>query len=124
MLALVLLLAACGAPAAPEGMVIQRQQIDQLTIELALPARPLVSSEQPAIVTLADARGPVDGAEVWLELIMPSMDMSTNQPDAIGQQAGRYRSTVLFTMVGAWNLDVHAVVAGQEYVARFYTETH
>lgn len=121
-----LILSACGETLAP-GIVgktiTQQQQVDTLTIRVDLPARIPAATEQEVVVTLTDGHGPINGATVWLALIMPSMDMSTNEPDAQAESGGRYRSKVLFTMVGSWNLDVHAVLGDQEYVAHFHAQS-
>ena len=120
LLALALLLAACGGPGAPANRVTRQQQLGRLAVGVTLPDPAQLASEQEVLVTLADAAGqPVDGAEVWLALIMPTMQMSPNEPDALAEGGGRYRARALFTMAGTWNLEVHATVAGQEYVARF-----
>jgi len=127
LLALALLLAALsgcgGAQAGAAKIVTQQQQIDQITIGLAAPERSPLLTEQELEVTLSDARGPIDGAEVWLGLIMPTMQMTPNEPDAVGAGQGRYRAKALFTMAGTWNLEIHATIKGQEYVARFHAQT-
>mgnify|MGYP000850505086 CR=1 FL=1 len=119
-----LLLAACGGQSQPARLATQRQLIDQVSISVTMPEVAQVASEQAVLVTLADAAGqPIDGAEVWLALIMPTMQMSPNEPDAQAEGGGRYRVTAIFTMSGNWNLEVHATVAGQEYIARFQQRT-
>jgi len=65
----------------------------------------------------------VEQAEVWLALVMPTMQMSPNEPDAVPAGGGQYRANVIFTMSGTWNLEVHTVVRGQEYIAIFHTQT-
>lgn len=124
MVAALLALSACGgAQSAPPKIVAQQQRVGQVTIGLEAPERLAILTEQDVLVTLTDARGPVDGAEVWLGLIMPTMQMSPNQPDAVAEGQGRYHATAIFTMAGAWLLEVHATFQGQEYVARFRAQT-
>ncbi|HEX9439255.1 MAG TPA: FixH family protein, partial [Roseiflexaceae bacterium] len=106
-----LVLAGCGGGASggPVKTVTQQQTTNQLTIALEAPERPQLLAEQEVLVTLTDARGvPVEGAEVWLALIMPTMQMSSNEPDAAPAGNGRYRAKAIFTMSGIWNLEVHA----------------
>ena len=119
-------LAGCGGGASggPVKTVTQQQTMNQLTIALEAPERPQLLAEQEVLVTLTDARGvPVEGAEVWLALIMPTMQMSSNEPDAAPAGNGRYRAKAIFTMSGIWNLEVHATVHGQEHVVTFRAQT-
>jgi YtkA-like len=103
---------------------IQQQTVDQLTIALEGPERAPLLMEQPITITLTDASGtPVDGAEVWIGVGMPTMQMRPNEPDAAATGNGRYRANVLYTMAGTWSLEVHATLHGQEYVATFHTQT-
>ena len=115
----------CGGEASgPVKTTIQRQAVDHLTIALELPAQPQLLTEQDVVVTLTDADGAaVDGAAVWLGLVMPSHEMSPNEPDAAPAGNGHYRAKALFTMSGAWTVEVHATVQGQEYIATFRTQT-
>lgn len=119
------LLSGCGGTTSgPVTTVTQRQTVDQVTIALEIPERAQVLTEQEVVVGLTDAQGqPIDGAEVWLALIMPSHQMSPNEPEATAVGNGRYRATALFTMTGTWNLEVHATVRGQEYVTTFRAAT-
>jgi nitrogen fixation protein FixH len=113
-----------GASGTPGKTVTQQQHVGQLTIALEAPERPQLLAEQPVVVTLTDAGGkPVDGAAVWLALIMPTMQMSPNEPDAVPSGNGRYQAKAIFTMSGTWSLEVHATVRGQEHVATFHAQT-
>jgi hypothetical protein len=114
----------CGGSSGPTTTLTQQQTVDHLTIALETPERPQLLTEQAVIVALSDAQGqPIDGAQVWLALIMPSHQMSANEPDAAPAGHGRYRATALFTMAGTWNVEVHATVRGQEYIATFHAAT-
>ena len=123
LVAALLMLSACGGQPGAVKTVAQRQQVGHLAISLEAPERPAILTEQNVLVTLADASGPIDGAEVWLGLVMPTMQMSPNEPDAVAEGHGRYRARAIFTMAGAWILEVHATIGGQEYVARFHAQT-
>jgi hypothetical protein len=118
------LLGACGGNAGrPANIVTQQQSVGQLMIALETPERPPLLTEQQVVVKLTDTGGaPVDQAEVWLALVMPTMQMSPNEPDAAPAGGGQYRANVIFTMSGTWNLEVHTVVRGQEYIAIFHTQ--
>ena len=111
----------CGSTGSGAGkLVTQKQLVDQLTIALEAPERPPVLAEQELVIELTDRAGqPVDGAEVWLALVMPTMQHSPNEPDAVAAGPGRYKASALFTMVGNWNVEIHATVRGQEYIATF-----
>jgi nitrogen fixation protein FixH len=101
--------------------VTQKQAVDRLVITLEAPEKLQPLAEQELVVTLTDSSGkPVDGADVWLGLVMPTMQHSQNEPDAVPAGQGRYKAHALFTMAGNWNMEVHATVQGQEYVAVFH----
>jgi YtkA-like len=116
-------LSGCGSSpgSATSKLVTQRQLVDRLLLALEAPEKPPLLTEQELVVTLTDSTGkPIDGAEVWLGLVMPTMRHSPNEPDAVAIGPGRYRASALFTMVGNWDVEVHATVRGQEYVATFH----
>jgi hypothetical protein len=122
-IALVILLAmlvACAAPAAP---VRQEQVVDGLTITLEAVDNARINTGQEFIITLADANGaPITDAAVYLDLDMPAMPMATNRPVADNLGAGRYRAEGAYTMAGAWEIIVVAVVDDVEYRAVFERE--
>ena len=121
-----LLLHGCGGSGAsgPVKRVTQQQTVDRLTIALEAPERPQPLAEQDVVVTLTDSSGkPVDGAQVWLALMMPAHPMSPNEPDATPTGNGHYRAKAIFTMSGTWNLEVHVTVQGQEHIASFHAQT-
>jgi hypothetical protein len=92
--------------------------VDTLTIALAAPEKPPLLTEQELVIVLTDQAGqPVDGAEVWLAQVMPIMQHSPNEPDALAAGSGRYKASVLFTMAGNWNVEIPATVRGQDYIA-------
>ena len=113
---------ACGSTGSMAGkLVTQKQLVDQLTIALEAPEKVPLLAEQELVIVLTDQAGrPVDGAEVWLALVMPTMQHSPNEPDAVAAGPGRYKAKALFTMVGNWNIEIHATVRGQEYIATFH----
>jgi hypothetical protein len=115
-------LSACGGAGSVTGKLVTRKQlVDQLTIALEAPEKPPLLTEQELVIVLTDQAGqPVDGAEVWLALVMPTMRHSPNEPDAVAAGPGRYKASALFTMVGKWNVEIHATVRGQEYIATFH----
>jgi hypothetical protein len=121
----VLGLCGCGEtrPASTGRTVRQQQQVDQIVIGLETPEHAQLLTEQDVMITLRDAHGPIDGAAVWVGLIMPTMQMSPNEPDAVAEGQGRYRAKAIFTMAGTWNLEIHATVNGEEYVAHFHAQT-
>ena len=114
-------LSGCGGTGSVAGkLVTQKQLVGQLTIALEAPEKPPLLAEQELVIVLTDQAGqPVDGAEVWLALVMPTMQHSPNEPDAVAAGPGRYKASALFTMIGNWNVEIHATVRGQEYIATF-----
>jgi hypothetical protein len=117
-LAMFMLLACGGGTRA--GYASQQQTVDGLTVTLERPQQIAVLQDYEFFVTLTDSTGKrVESATVFLEQDMPAMKMNSNQPlgEPIGN--GQYRLRGVFTMDGAWQLVVHASVAGKEYTARF-----
>jgi hypothetical protein len=112
------LLAGCGGQRA--GYTAQQQTVDGLTIVLERPEQIAVLQDYEFVVVLTDAAGkPVDGATVYLEQDMPGMKMNSNQPLGEPLGDGQYRLKGVFTMDGAWQLVIHASVAGKDYAATF-----
>jgi hypothetical protein len=115
-------LSGCGGSGSTASKLItQKQRVDQLTIALEAPEKPPLLVEQELMIELTDQSGqPIDGAEVWMALVMPTMQHSPNEPDAVTAGPGRYKASALFTMVGNWNVEIHATLRGQEYIATFH----
>jgi hypothetical protein len=121
--ALALICAACAAQPAGPPTTRQEQKVDGLTIGLETPQQPKLNTAQELVITLTDAQGqPVDGASVYVDLLMVSMPMGTNRPVAAGEGKGRYRVQTAFTMSGEWDLTVVAEIGGVEHRAVFKTE--
>lgn len=130
----VLLLAACGNSASdhgvhtavpadaaiPAGSSVQTQTIDGLTIALEAPSEPKLLDAASFLITLTDSAGkPVEGADVYLDLLMTTMPMGTNKPVASPEGPGKYRAQGVFDMAGEWDITVHATVAGKDHAAKF-----
>jgi len=115
-------LGGCGSTAGTASkLVTQKQLVDKLTIALEAPEKSRLLAEQELVIVLTDTAGqPVDGAQVWLALVMPTMQHGPNEPDAVAAGSGRYKASALFTMAGNWNVEIHAMVRGQEYIATFH----
>lgn len=120
-LAALLALAACVAPTRSEGMLIEEQTVDGLTIGLAMASSPRLNQPQQLTATLADAQGsPVDGASVYFDLTMPAMPMGTNKPLADARGDGTYEAAnVVMDMTGDWEIAVVATVDSVEHRAVF-----
>lgn len=119
-LLLLLALAGCATTTGSDGPLLQEQVVDGLTIGLEGTASPQLNASEELIVVLTDDQGqPVDGADVYIDLIMPAMPMGINRPIAEPQGNGRYRAGTAYTMVGAWELTVVATVDGVERRATF-----
>ncbi len=129
-----LLLAACGNSAANQsaqtvapangtvsaGASVQSQTIDGLTISLEAPSEPKLLDAANFVITLTDSAGkPVEGADVYLDLLMTTMPMGTNKPVASPEGPGKYRAQGVFDMTGEWDITVHVTVAGKEHAAKF-----
>lgn len=117
-LLLVPALAACGG--GRPGYITQQQPANGLTITLERPQQAQILKDYELFVSLSDAQGkPVDGALVFIDIVMPTMSMGTYQPLADPLGNGQYRIKGVFTMEGDWRLTVHAKVAGQDHAATF-----
>jgi hypothetical protein len=63
-------------------------------------------TETPFAVELFNAQGgPVREAKLKLSLTMPFMSMPPNHPEAVWSE-GAYRGIAIFTMAGAWQVQV------------------
>jgi len=105
-LALVLL-SGCGGSTsnATRATVTQKQLVDQLVIALEAPAQPRLLAEEDLMVTLTDAAGkPVEGAQVWLELVMPTMHAAQSERTgrSIGRPGSLHRSRAIYH---GWNVE-------------------
>jgi nitrogen fixation protein FixH len=118
---LVALLIGCVAPTRSQGLLIEEQVVDGVTIGLAAVDIPEVNSAFELVVNLADAQGaPIDGASVYIDLTMPAMPMGTNTPVAEPLGQGQYRAgNVVMDMAGEWELEVVAEIDGAEHRAVF-----
>lgn len=66
-------------------------------------------TEIPFSIQLKESTGDVvKDAELTLDLTMPAMPMPANNPQAVWQD-NAYRGTAIFTMAGAWqvNVEIH-----------------
>ena len=111
-------LAACAAGGTP-GYTTQQQTVDGITITLERPQQAELLKDYELFVTLKDGGTTIDGATVFVEMSMPTMPMPPQQPIADSLGGGRYRLKNAFTMEGDWKVDVHATIAGKEYIATF-----
>ena len=125
LIGLALALAACGGTASNGGPPAgQTLTVDGITIGLQpQPAQAVVNQRQTWLVTLADAAGrPIENADVYLELDMPSMTMGQNNPLATPKGNGVYQAEGLYSMSGEWHVIVHAEVDGTDHPALFTIE--
>lgn len=115
---ILLALSACGPVAPPVERL--EQTVDGLTIGLEATTSPRLNASEQLIVTLADAQGqPIDGADVYVDMVMTTMPMGVNRPIAEPQGEGRYLVSTAYTMLGEWDVTVVATVDGEERRAVF-----
>lgn len=114
---LALLLTACGGATTPAA---QTKTVDGVTIALDAKNEATMNKPQTWLITLTDAAGaPIDNADVYLDLAMPSMTMGQNKPLATPQGNGVYQAEGVYSMGGVWRVTVHAEVAGVDHAAEF-----
>lgn len=106
-----LLLVACGErPQSPHW---------QVALEL-VPASPRPMEEVTFVVRIKTrADEALTGAEVEVDLSMPSHRMGENRFRARETEAGTYRGTGKFTMPGEWQVEARVEKGGQQQVEEF-----
>ena len=115
-----IVLSACGGNGLQPGYIAQQQTVEGFSFTLERPQEAELLKDYELFVAISDAAGaPADGATVFLDMSMPAMHMPPQQPLADALGGGRYRIQSLFTMEGDWDVLVHAVIAGKEYIATF-----
>jgi nitrogen fixation protein FixH len=119
--ALVLLFAACGGQSSPE----LTQTVNGITATLALTPDPPVPMETNTLtLTLKDAEGqPLTAADVAFDLTMPAMPMPVNRPTATETGGGVYEAEAIFTMAGAWRIQVDVTQGGTSATFTFDLKT-
>lgn len=115
MLAMLAILVGCGGAQSS----VQTQTVDGLTITLEAPAGPQINQSQTWTIDVRRNDAPVDASDVYLELVMPSMDMGQNNPLATRTAPGTYTASGTYTMSGTWHVTVHVGLDGKDYVAPF-----
>lgn len=112
-------LVSCGRAASP-AIARATHTVNGITIVLESHPRPVMAMPQTWTVILTDAAGtPIDGADVYLDLIMPGMPMGQQKPLALPAGSGRYVATGAYTMDETWEVIVHAEIDRVDYPASF-----
>ena len=121
LVALVLLLAACGGQSPPE----RTQTMDGITAVLALAPDPPVPMQTATLtLTLKNTAGqPLMADEVAFDLTMPAMTMPLNRPTATETKDGVYQAETVFTMAGAWHIQVDVRRGGTSTTFTFDLKT-
>jgi hypothetical protein len=111
LIALSVLLAACGSPAA---VVESRETPVQITVETE--PSPASMGHLAVILTITDPNGkPIEGASVDVSADHTDMTGMTMGGSAAEQSAGRYAITADFSMSGNWLLTVYVRKGQIEY---------
>lgn len=113
------LFSGCVAPTRSEGLTIEDQTVNDLTISLALASSPRVNEPQRANVMLINTQGQfIDGTTVGLVTVAPDGTEQTIPLLRTGE--GSYQdNAVVFNVVGLWELIIIVELEGQEYRASF-----
>jgi hypothetical protein len=120
---ILVLLTGCGTQNVNSNIDVQTKTVDGLVIALEAPKVTKLLDTASFLITLTDATGkPVEGADVYLELLMPAMPMGTNKPVATVEGPGKYRAQGVFDMIGDWQVTVHANVEGKDHAAMFISK--
>jgi nitrogen fixation protein FixH len=75
-------------------------------------------------LTLEDADGqPLTAVDVAFDLTMPAMSMPINRPTATESEDGVYEAEAIFTMAGAWRIQVDVSHGGTNATFAFDLKT-
>ena len=112
---------ATGGAATPIAEIPEPMQatINGVTITLESKTAPVINSPQAWIIRLERNGAPVESNDVYLDLVMPAMEMGQNKPLASPAGAGQYTASGTYTMQGEWDVSVHALIDGTDHVASF-----
>ena len=112
---------ATGGAATPVAEVPAPLQatIDGVTITLESKAAAVLNAPQTWLIRLERDGKPVESPDVYLDLVMPAMEMGQNKPLANPVGEGQYTASGTYTMQGEWHVFVHALIDGKDYVAPF-----
>ncbi len=121
---IVFMLVACGNNVQPTAKPAaqptnQQQTVDGISITLTEQIAPAINKQQAWIIALQRDGKPIDNADVYLDLDMPSMPMGQNKPLAVAQGNGSYKAEGTYTMGGLWHVTVHATIDGKDIAAKF-----
>jgi hypothetical protein len=121
------------APPEPEGHAAAGGQAEELPppnttewkIDLATdaPENPPVNKPVQFTARVTGAGGqPLEGADVLLDIKMPAHEMGVNRPQLAQVEPGVYQGKGVFTMGGAWVVDVH-VTRGEQRARQSFQYT-
>ncbi|MFD3165435.1 FixH family protein [Herpetosiphon sp. NSE202] len=112
-------LVACGGNDGAQVPAPVEKTVDGVTLKLTSESPLSQNTDQTWVINVSQNGQPVDNADVYLDIDMPSMPMGQNKPLAKGEGNGNYRAQGIYTMSGAWSVSVFAEFAGKEYQANF-----
>ncbi|WP_164689774.1 FixH family protein [Herpetosiphon llansteffanensis] len=112
-------LVACGGNDGAQVPAPVEKTVDGVTLKLTAESPLSQNTDQTWVINVSQNGQPVDNADVYLDIDMPSMPMGQNKPLAKGEGNGNYRAQGIYTMGGAWSVSVFAEFAGKEYQATF-----
>jgi len=112
-------LVACGGNGAGQVPAPVEKTVDGVTLKLISESPLSQNTDQTWVINVTQNGQPVDNADVYLDIDMPSMPMGQNKPLAKGEGNGNYRAQGIYTMGGAWAVSVFAEFDGKEYQASF-----
>ncbi len=110
---------ACGGNDATKVPAPVEKTVDGVTLKLTAESPLTPNTDQTWVINVSQNGQPVDNADVYLDIDMPSMPMGQNKPLAKGEGNGNYRAQGIYTMSGAWSVSVFAEFDGKEYQANF-----
>jgi nitrogen fixation protein FixH len=112
LVALSVLLAACGSAATPADTGSSKQA----TIKLETNPTPAVKGDVELIFTITDASGaPIEGAKVDVNAEHPAMAGMGMSGQATDQSGGKYSIKANFTDSGDWKVTVYVRKDGLDY---------
>ncbi|NTW01794.1 MAG: hypothetical protein HGA19_10945 [Oscillochloris sp.] len=111
---------ASALPALPTGDVRAQFVRDEVVFTLDSPANPRVNGTQHLRITLSDKDNkPVEATDVYFDMSMDMLCLSSSKPVANAIGHGSYEVDVVYVMAGDWKVTAVAEIDNRELRVTF-----